>query len=153
MSDGRVYPCQPILDGYHLQKEAAAMTPPLSILLRKGGPMSNAFEPLDQSLGRDPRAEACISRYWRRNVSLMAVLLVIWAAASLGCGVLFADSLNAVRLGGFPLGFWFAQQGSILIFVILILTYALAMRRLDRHHHAELTALRDDSPGEVAGPR
>jgi putative solute:sodium symporter small subunit len=70
----------------------------------------------------------------------------VWAFAGLGCGVLLADWLNRWSLGGFPLGFWFAQQGSILVFVLLILVYALAMRRLDRRHHAELEAL-----GRAAG--
>ena len=84
---------------------------------------------------------ALVDRYWRRNVSLMAGLLVVWAAVSLGCGVLFADALNAWHIGGFPLGFWFAQQGSIIVFVVLILIYALAMTHLDRTHHEELAAL------------
>jgi putative solute:sodium symporter small subunit len=90
----------------------------------------------------DPRLHACVQAYWRRNLRLMAGLLAVWAFAGLGCGVLLADRLNAFSLGGFPLGFWFAQQGSILIFVALIGVYALAMRRLDRIHHAELEALR-----------
>jgi putative solute:sodium symporter small subunit len=84
---------------------------------------------------------ACIEAYWRRNVRIMALLLAAWAFVGLGCGVLLADRLNAFRLGGFPLGFWFAQQGSIVAFVVLIAVYALAMRRLDRVHHAELEAL------------
>ena len=92
----------------------------------------------------DPRLEACLRRYWRRNVRLMVVLLLVWAFVGLGCGVLFADWLNQFHLGGFPLGFWFAQQGSILVFVLLILVYALAMRALDRRHHEELEALRRD---------
>ncbi len=99
-----------------------------------------AQAPLEDST-RDPRVRACIARHWRRNVALMAGLLVVWAVVGLGCGVLFADSLNAVRLRGFPLGFWFAQQGSILVFVLLILVYALGMAKLDRVHHAELEAL------------
>ena len=68
----------------------------------------------------------------------MAVLLVLWAAVGLGCGVLFADWLNQFQLGGFPLGFWFAQQGSIVTFVALILVYALLLNRLERRHRAEL---------------
>ncbi len=78
----------------------------------------------------------------------MAGLLAIWAAVSLGCGVLFADVLNAWRIGGFPLGFWFAQQGSIIVFVLLILVYALAMTRLDRAHHEELEALDEALEGD-----
>ncbi len=87
---------------------------------------------------------ARIDRYWRTNVRLMSSLLVVWAAVSLGCGVLFVDALNAYRLGGFPLGFWFAQQGSIIVFVVLILIYAVAMTRLDRQHHEEVQ--RADGP-------
>jgi putative solute:sodium symporter small subunit len=81
---------------------------------------------------------ARVDRYWQTNVVLMSILLVVWAAVSLGCGVLFVDALNAYRLGGFPLGFWFAQQGSIIVFVVLILIYAVAMTRLDRRHHEEV---------------
>lgn len=88
----------------------------------------------------DPRVERAIQAYWRRNVRLMLLLLSIWAAAGLGAGVLFADTLSSVRIGGFPLGFWFAQQGSIVVFVLLILVYALAMNRMDRRHHEELAA-------------
>lgn len=94
---------------------------------------------------RDPRVAAAVRRYWRSNVRVMAVLLSIWAVAGLGCGVLWADRLNAYRLGGFPLGFWFAQQGSILVFVLLILVYCLLLNRLDAAHHRELE--------EIAGRR
>ena len=102
----------------------------------------------------DPRVVASIDRYWRANLRVMAVLLVIWAAVGLGCGVLFADVLNQYRLGGFPLGFWFAQQGSIITFVLLILVYALALNRLDARHHRELEGLRgEEAPGMPAtGP-
>ncbi len=83
---------------------------------------------------RDPRIVEAIDRYWRKNVRIMAVLLSIWAAAGLGCGVLFADVLNRFRLGGFPLGFWFAQQGSIYVFVALIFFYAWRMSAVDKRH-------------------
>jgi len=94
----------------------------------------------DESAPADlsPAQRALVDRYWRRNVTLMSSLLIVWAAVSLGCGVLFVESLNAFRLGGFPLGFWFAQQGSIIVFVVLILVYAVVMTRLDRQHHEEL---------------
>lgn len=84
-----------------------------------------------------------LERYWRSNIRLMGVLLAIWGAVGLGCGVLLADWLNQYRLPGtgFPLGFWFAQQGSILSFVVLILVYCIAMNRLDARHHAELEQL------------
>ena len=68
------------------------------------------------------------------NLRYLAVLLFIWFAVSYGCGILFVDHLNAFRLPGtgFKLGFWFAQQGSIYVFVLLILVYVIAMNRLDR---------------------
>jgi putative solute:sodium symporter small subunit len=100
----------------------------------------------------DPQIAGAIDRYWRSNVRLMAALLVIWAVVGLGCGVLFADTLNAFRLGGFPLGFWFAQQGSIIVFVLLILAYGLMMNRLDARHHRELERIRRASSRSREGP-
>lgn len=70
--------------------------------------------------------------YWRANLRLVAGLLVIWFAVSYGCGILLVDVLNQVSLGGFKLGFWFAQQGSIYVFVVLIFYYVWRMNRLDR---------------------
>ena len=72
--------------------------------------------------------------YWRANLRLMAVLLVIWFVVSFGFGILLVDWLNQFRIGGYKLGFWFAQQGSIYVFVILIFVYARKMARLDREH-------------------
>ena len=108
---------------------------------------------LGEASARDPRVRACIDRYWRRNVALMTGLLLVWAIVGLGCGVLFADALNQFQLGGFPLGFWFAQQGSILTFVVLIFVYAVGMAKLDRHHHEELVALSRDGARGAAEPR
>ena len=76
--------------------------------------------------------------YWRKNVTIMVVLLAIWAFVGLGCGVLFAKTLNQFSLGGFPLGFWFAQQGSIIVFIILILIYPILLNRLDNEYAGEL---------------
>jgi putative solute:sodium symporter small subunit len=70
--------------------------------------------------------------YWRRNLLYLAVLLSIWFAVSFGCSVLFVDQLDKFRLGGFKLGFWFAQQGSIYTFVLLIFAYNWLMNRLDK---------------------
>ena len=70
--------------------------------------------------------------YWRANLLTIAVCLAIWAFVSLGCGILLAPWLNRFSLGGYPLGFWFAQQGSIYTFIILIFFYAWRMNRLDR---------------------
>lgn len=91
----------------------------------------------------DERLQQALERYWRSNLRVMAILLFVWAFVSLGCGILFADWLNQFRLPftGFPLGFWFAQQGSIVVFVLCILTYCLAMNRLDERHHRERTAI------------
>ena len=72
--------------------------------------------------------------YWRANVRYVAILLSIWAFASLGCSILFAEALNSIRIGSFKLGFWFAQQGSIYIFVILIFVYTRLMNRLDKEY-------------------
>ena len=72
--------------------------------------------------------------YWRANLRLVAVLLTIWFGVSYGLGVLLVEPLNRIQLGGFPLGFWFAQQGSIFVFVVLILVYAVWMDRIDRRH-------------------
>ena len=75
--------------------------------------------------------------YWRKNVTIMVVLLAIWAFVGLGCGVLFAKTLNQFSLGGFPLGFWFAQQGSIIVFIVLILVYAILLNRLDNEYSGD----------------
>ncbi|MEO0476328.1 MAG: DUF4212 domain-containing protein [Planctomycetota bacterium] len=85
---------------------------------------------------------AALKRYWRANVLIMTVLLTIWAIVGLGCGILFADKLNAVQLGGYPLGFWFAQQGSIMTFVVIILVYCILLNRLDNKHHEELEKIK-----------
>jgi putative solute:sodium symporter small subunit len=69
--------------------------------------------------------------YWRANFRLILGLLAIWGFVSLGCGVLFVETLNKITFFGLPLGFWIAQQGSIYVFVILIFVYAWAMDRLD----------------------
>ncbi|MFI4860590.1 MAG: DUF4212 domain-containing protein [Phycisphaerales bacterium JB063] len=90
----------------------------------------------------DPAVQAALARYWRSNITIMAVLLSVWAVVGLGCGVLFADLLNSFRLGGYPLGFWFAQQGSIISFVLIILTYCILLNRLDKKHHQTLQAIR-----------
>lgn len=70
--------------------------------------------------------------YWRHNLRYLVILLTIWATVSFGFGILLVEPLNRIRIGGFQLGFWFAQQGSIYIFVLLILVYVILMNRLDR---------------------
>lgn len=73
-----------------------------------------------------------MERYWKTNLRYMFILLSIWALVSYVFGILLVVPLNAVLLGGFPLGFWFAQQGSIYVFVLLILVYFFLMDRLDK---------------------
>lgn len=75
--------------------------------------------------------------YWRTNLIYLGVLLSIWFAVSFGAGILFADALDQYRLGGFKLGFWFGQQGSILTFVALIFVYVWLMNRLDKKYKAQ----------------
>ena len=70
--------------------------------------------------------------YWKANLRYLLILLSIWFAVSYGAGILLVDWLNGFRLGGFQLGFWFAQQGSIYVFVVLIFVYVFLMNRLDR---------------------
>lgn len=70
--------------------------------------------------------------YWRENVKLLCTLLAIWFAVSFGAGILLVDLLNAVQIGGFKLGFWFAQQGSIIVFVILIFVYAARIHAVEK---------------------
>ena len=73
-------------------------------------------------------------KYWRANRLLIAILLIIWAVVSLGCSILFVEKLNEFKIGQLPLGFWFGQQGSIYVFVILIFIYAFGMDRLDKKY-------------------
>ena len=73
-------------------------------------------------------------QYWKRNKTYLIILLSIWFLVSFGFGIIWADDLNHYRLGGYKLGFWFAQQGSIYIFVIIIFIYVWLMNRLDRKY-------------------
>jgi putative solute:sodium symporter small subunit len=75
--------------------------------------------------------------YWRRNITLMVKLLIVWFIVSFGFGIVLVDELNQFRLGGYKLGFWFAQQGSIYVFVVLIFYYARKMAALDREFGVE----------------
>ena len=69
--------------------------------------------------------------YWKTNLKYLVILLTIWFTVSYGFGILFVDTLNQFTLGGLKLGFWFAQQGSIYVFVLLIFVYIYLMNRLD----------------------
>jgi len=72
--------------------------------------------------------------YWRENVRLMVILLTIWFVVSFLFGILLVEPMNAIRIGGIGLGFWFAQQGSIYTFLVLIFVYAKRMNALDRKY-------------------
>ena len=91
--------------------------------------MSKAFNQKRSDGGdRADRADA----YWRANLALMAKLLLVWFVVSFGCGIVLVDWLNQFHIGGYKLGFWFAQQGAIYTFVLLIFVYSRKMAVLDR---------------------
>ena len=75
--------------------------------------------------------------YWRRNKKYLFILLSIWFLVSYGCGILFTDYLNTIRIGGFKLGFWFAQHGAIYVFVALIFIYVKLMNKLDKEYEID----------------
>ena len=72
--------------------------------------------------------------YWKENIKYLCILLSIWFLVSYGAGIVFKDLLNHIRIGGFELGFWFAQQGAIYVFVILIFVYIRLMNKLDKKY-------------------
>lgn len=72
--------------------------------------------------------------YWKENISLVLKLLTIWFVVSFGCGILLVDVLNTVQFFGFKLGFWFAQQGAIYVFVALIFVYMHKMNEIDKRY-------------------
>lgn len=78
--------------------------------------------------------QAHASAYWKENLRYLIILLSIWFIVSYGAGILFKDALNEIKLGGFKLGFWFAQQGAIYVFVILIFVYVWLMNKLDKKY-------------------
>ncbi|MFY0601109.1 MAG: DUF4212 domain-containing protein [Cyclobacteriaceae bacterium] len=77
-------------------------------------------------------SENNLKKYWAKNLRYLLILLSIWFSVSYGAGILFVDELNQIRMGGFKLGFWFAQQGSIYVFVVLIFVYVRLMNKLDK---------------------
>ena len=93
--------------------------------------------------------------YWHANLRVVGRCLVIWFAVSFGCGILLVDVLDQIRIGGFGLGFWFAQQGSIWVFLALIGYYAYAMHRIDRRFDVDDDVDDDDMsdlPGDDGDP-
>ena len=85
-------------------------------------------------------SSAVARAYWRANIRLLLVLLGIWFVVSFGAGILFVEALNRIDFFGFKLGFWFAQQGSIFVFVVLIFVYAWRMKRLERQFDVDDSA-------------
>lgn len=75
--------------------------------------------------------------YWKKNIRYISILLSLWFTVSFGCGILFVEKLNSIQMGGFKLGFWFAQQGAIYGFVIIIFTYIYLMNRLDNKRNKD----------------
>lgn len=75
-----------------------------------------------------------LKKYWKENVTYLLILLGVWFLVSYGAGILFVKQLDSIRLGGFKLGFWFAQQGSIYTFLILIVVYVRLMNKLDKKY-------------------
>jgi len=75
-----------------------------------------------------------LKKYWKRNLLYLSILLSIWFIISFGCGILFVDELNRIKIGGFKLGFWFAQQGAIYGFIVIIFIYIILMNRLDKKY-------------------
>ena len=72
--------------------------------------------------------------YWRANLKIVSCLMVVWFFCSFGFGIIFSDTLDQFRVGGFKLGFWFAQQGSIYIFILLVFVYVYLMNKLDKNY-------------------
>ena len=85
---------------------------------------------------------SALKKYWQSNIKILISLLFIWFLSSFGFGILWSDTLDKIQVGGFKLGFWFAQQGSIYIFVLLIFIYVFLMNRLDQKYNNE--ASKDD---------
>ena len=79
-----------------------------------------------------------IDQYWKKNIQIVSILLVFWLLVSFGFGIIFADNLDEISFFGFKLGFWFAQQGSILIFVAIIFIYIRSMKKLDQEFKEDI---------------
>ena len=88
-------------------------------------------QPIDGHVD-NPATEETAKKYWQANLRLLFSLLAVWFAVSFGAGILLVDVLNNINFFGVPLGFWFAQQGSIYVFVALIFIYTTQMHRIER---------------------
>ncbi|MCH9022632.1 MAG: DUF4212 domain-containing protein [Planctomycetes bacterium] len=97
-------------------------------------------------LSSDDQRRKNAHRYWRNNKRIIFCILVVWFLVSFVLGIFFVESLNEIKLAGFPLGFWIAQQGSIYVFILLTLFYCLAMEYGDRKFHQEEKKRKDHQP-------
>ncbi|MEN7546842.1 DUF4212 domain-containing protein [Rapidithrix thailandica] len=78
-----------------------------------------------------------LKKYWKTNLFYLLLLLSIWFVVSYVCGILFVEPLNSIRIGGFKLGFWFAQQGAMYVFIVLIFVYVYLMNKLDKKYDVD----------------
>jgi len=91
----------------------------------------------------DPETNAAEGAYWRANLRLLFTLMAIWFAVSFGAGILLRDWLDQFMIGGYPLGFWFAQQGSIYVFIVLIFYYSWKIHQIEQRYDLD-----DDDNGQ-----
>ena len=82
-------------------------------------------------------AQTKMQEYWSKNIRYLTILLIIWFVVSYGMGIFFVDALNSIKIGGFKLGFWMAQQGAIYVFVALIFIYVSLMNKLDKEYDVD----------------
>jgi putative solute:sodium symporter small subunit len=108
--------------------EKSGVTDPSSPHVKADIALTDRSKKMDPNRGR---------AYWKENIRRVLLLLSIWFLVSYGLSILFVDLLDHIKIGGFKLGFWFAQQGSIYIFVILIAVYVRWMNRLDKDHDVD----------------
>lgn len=97
-----------------------------------GGADATTDEPSNAEAGHE--TSAAEGAYWRENIRLLVSLMAIWFVVSYGAGILFRDFLDQFMLGGYPLGFWFAQQGSIYVFIAIICFYVVRMKQIERKY-------------------
>ena len=95
-----------------------------------------------------PKSDSSANSYWKANIRLVLSLLFVWFFISFGCGILFVDALDTIRFGGFKLGFWIAQQGSIFVFVALIIIYIRAMDKLDDKYNLDSSSEKDSAASQ-----
>ncbi len=86
---------------------------------------------------QDGETSANESAYWSQNIRLLWTLMTIWFVVSFGAGIIFRDFLDRFALGGYPLGFWFAQQGAIYFFILLIVFYCIRMKQIERQYDVD----------------